>query len=40
MNVKSGISEAISVYIGFSYTLCHSPKILIPLSDIAHFAVR
>ena len=40
MNVKSDISEAISVYIGFSYTPNRSPKILIPLSDIAYFAVR
>ena len=40
MNVKFGISEAISVYIGFSYTPNRSPKILISLSDIAHFAVQ
>jgi len=40
MNVKSDVSEAVSGHIGSSYTLYHSPKILIPCYDIAHFAVR
>ena len=40
MNVKYGVSEAVSGHTGFSYTLYHSPKKCVSLSDIAHFALR
>ena len=39
-NVKSSIMKAVPPQTASWYTLNHSPKILIPLSDIAHFAVR
>ena len=40
MDVKYGVSEAVSGHTGFSYTLYHSPKKCVSLSDIAHFALR
>ena len=40
MNVKYGVSEAVSGHTDYSYTLYHSPEKCVSLSDIAHFAVR
>ncbi len=39
MDVKYGVSEAVSGHTDYSYTLYHSPEKCVSLSDIAHFAV-
>ena len=40
MDVKYGVSEAVSGHTGFSYTLYHSPKKYVRRSDNAHFIMQ